>query len=617
LPTLDQRLIAITNEGSKHVTIDWNTTAHFSDSMALYNLVVDAPTGSVNRLRLMYAGTNVPVTAWELTLGANGSLVSYRSALDAARFNVNSLALFADRSFLHGGDISVAGNLMLVNSSAFAGLISVSSNGVVNHFSGACKADLVVLDAGSSFRLDGGTLSIQNLHLEYNGFPVQVRSGLGRFVQAGGQTTLDTMRVGTIVVINGRHGECWLEGGSLTCSNMDFYNGGLTQSDGTASAELISLPAWQDCEAGYGLSGGTLVSGRLSAGRPQTWSHPPSNGRFSQMGGVHKNGSISLSGQTEYHRRFGFDGTTPLGFYSLSGGLLVSSNVAIGGGSFYQADGIGRIQELSIGNGGSFTLDGGELVTSNTSLSSGVCGINYYGPQCSATTFRHEGGTHVVENLGIDGVARYEFQGGRLVAENILIGGNSQLNCETGAVRNGKKFSIAGGVFRGGNRSHRLGRLELVEFARSWPLPPADASSVYVGEGVIRFHDSRDVAWSGARLKIQNWAGGSGRIFVGRDSHGLTDEQLSKIVFVNPGGWPGGKYPAQLLSTGELVPAVPPPVSVARGADGLVLSWPGEYDLLSATNVTGPYLKVPGATSPLSVLFSAPQQYFRLGLTER
>src|SRR5258705_11157090 len=30
LPALDQRLIPITNEGAKHETIDWNTTAHFS-----------------------------------------------------------------------------------------------------------------------------------------------------------------------------------------------------------------------------------------------------------------------------------------------------------------------------------------------------------------------------------------------------------------------------------------------------------------------------------------------------------------------------------------------------------------------------------------------------------
>src|SRR5204863_7696944 len=120
------------------------------------------------------------------------------------------------------------------------------------------------------------------------------------------------------------------------------------------------------------------------------------------------------------------------------------------------------------------------------------------------------------------------------------------------------------------------------------------------------------VNWSGASLKIRNWAGGSGRIFVGNDSHGLTEEQLNKVMFVNQ----GGAYRARLLSTGELVPGVPPPVSVTRGAEGLVLSWPGAYDLLSATNVVGPYLKVPGATSPLRIPCSAPQQYFRLELTE-
>jgi hypothetical protein len=44
-----------------------------------------------------------------------------------------------------------------------------------------------------------------------------------------------------------------------------------------------------------------------------------------------------------------------------------------------------------------------------------------------------------------------------------------------------------------------------------------------------------------------------------------------------------------------------------------VLSWTGAFTLQSATNVAGPYLDVPGATSPYTNDSGAlPQQFFRL-----
>ena len=57
-----------------------------------------------------------------------------------------------------------------------------------------------------------------------------------------------------------------------------------------------------------------------------------------------------------------------------------------------------------------------------------------------------------------------------------------------------------------------------------------------------------------------------------------------------------------------------PVLSVARLADGVVLSWAGTFTLQSATNVAGPYLDWPLTTSPFTNLFmpGEPGRFFRL-----
>jgi hypothetical protein len=103
-------------------------------------------------------------------------------------------------------------------------------------------------------------------------------------------------------------------------------------------------------------------------------------------------------------------------------------------------------------------------------------------------------------------------------------------------------------------------------------------------------------------------------VFGGTSSQGLTAAQVGQVTFVDPVGWPAGNYPAQILSTGELIPAVPPPRALMRNPDALILSWTGDYQLLSATNVGGPYVPIPGATNPFTNPFVGPQRFFRLGL---
>ncbi|HEV2210759.1 MAG TPA: hypothetical protein VG167_18450 [Verrucomicrobiae bacterium] len=157
----------------------------------------------------------------------------------------------------------------------------------------------------------------------------------------------------------------------------------------------------------------------------------------------------------------------------------------------------------------------------------------------------------------------------------------------------------------------------------STELPEAEAGQVELATNstiafssefpaVLRFDNSSGLAWTaGALLVITNWSS-SDHVFAGNDASGLSESQLQQVVFANPNGFAPGNYAAQILSTGEIVPGQSPTLAMERIPNGLVLTWPGDYQLTSATNVAGPYLPVSGASSPWTNSISAPQQFFML-----
>jgi hypothetical protein len=102
-------------------------------------------------------------------------------------------------------------------------------------------------------------------------------------------------------------------------------------------------------------------------------------------------------------------------------------------------------------------------------------------------------------------------------------------------------------------------------------------------------------------------------MFVGNSATGLSAAQLGQIEFVNPSGFPPGRYAAQLLPTGELVPTQQTALSFSALGNRLLLTWPGGLILQGATNVSGPYADVRSANSPfIAWSTNAPQQFFRL-----
>src|SRR5687767_12636642 len=93
-PSTAHEAVAIWNPGWKAVAIGANTA-----SPVLNNLIIDAPTNSANRLLLNWAGLNDPlVVRSNLLIGANGSLVSHFSALQAANVELQGFAAFSDHA---------------------------------------------------------------------------------------------------------------------------------------------------------------------------------------------------------------------------------------------------------------------------------------------------------------------------------------------------------------------------------------------------------------------------------------------------------------------------------------------------------------------------------------
>jgi hypothetical protein len=85
------------------------------------------------------------------------------------------------------------------------------------------------------------------------------------------------------------------------------------------------------------------------------------------------------------------------------------------------------------------------------------------------------------------------------------------------------------------------------------------------------------------------------------------------LVYSNPAGFPPGDYAAKILADGEVVPATGAFLSATHSGTGLVLNWPTNWTLQSATNVMGPYLDIPGATAPYThPVTGVTQKFFRL-----
>ncbi len=434
--------------------------------------------------------------------------------------------------------------------------------------------------------------------------------GHGNFTQYGGTVITASLALGGSRGRNQNyfHGRLSFSdaNGVLQAAGIGIINGGITQAGGllvTSNSVFVSgVPPVQYGPAyfaSYSLSGGRLSSPGVGVGP---------FGSFSQSGGSNDiEGDLDVSGSD----------------YGLSGGILISSNAQVTmstqwdsfgfgpyEGGFQQTGGTNSIAGGLLLSGAEYALSGGVLLDYSEGsyptviVSTGVSGNQtniFYG------IFNQTGGLHRVANT-LSNVS-YTLGGGSLYASNIVLEGLLSVS-NSAVILNPGLFQFAGTLQLYGGTIESLGQMSLSSNSVIELLP---------GSHQLSFLNSAAMNWKQtSSLLVSNWngstnGGGSDQLFFGNSRTGLTPAQLRQIVFVNPAGFPVGNYAANLLSSGEVVPLPNPVLSFQSVQGHLVFSWAGQPTLQSSTNILGPYVDVPNASSPYTNSSSQdPSRFFRL-----
>lgn len=592
------------NPGFKALAIGPSTLATAPQSLSVQSLTIEAPSNSFNQLLLNYAGLSAPLSvSSNLVIGTNGSLVSHDSAVVAGTFNIGATAQFLDQSAASFTNVFVGpdpgAELVLSNSTFAANFLQVGSlqspsSGVVNQSGGTNQVGTLAIHSGSGYTLaDDGVLSGNALEMHTIG---QIADS--QFTQTGGSATFGS--AGNVLGSNpNSFARLSLNGGIFQATNLSLNNGSFAQTGGTNFVGALQLSPNVFTSGSYTLSDGLLISSNLTAG-VGTGNEPPS-AVFTQTGGVHMNGSLTLAGTVRSGSALAF------GSYFLDGGLLVSDDESVNMGSLSQGGGTNLVGRLSVSGGGSYHLAGGHIVSSNIWLST---------PQVE-TIFEQTGGDHrILGLLSLDQLVTYSLSAGALEVSNIEVNPGGQLLVQGGTVTNSGLCTINGGLLKVGTPDLELGLLCVTGSNALFPTRPTNSTLGFLpGAVAVRFRDSHQVPWTAPGLVIQSWnaTNGPDHVYVGTNSQGLTASQLSLVTFSNPGGAPPGNYPAAILTTGELVPSTGVPTLGFTAQPGrLVLSWGGSYQLYTSTNAFGPYTPLYGARSPCTNTFLDPLRFFRL-----
>jgi hypothetical protein len=322
-----------------------------------------------------------------------------------------------------------------------------------------------------------------------------------------------------------------------------------------------------------------------------------------QSGGTNAAVSMDLG----HPNRFG-GGVT----YVLSNGVVrVDSSTTFLGGWFNQYNGLHTIVSNLVMAGRDV---GPGNVYAEYNLKGGTLSVGGLTEQ-TAAHFTQDGGANVIAGALVLGPtspqqsAWYALGGGTLTVKNISINAGSFFQHTSGNIIHSGLLTLSQGEWRAAPATQSLGPLQVTVGTSN------NSAITFPGNSsILLLADSSAQPWApSAILYINNWhgstsGGGATQLYFGSNSSGLTPQQLAQIRFVTS----GGLSPAKILTTGEVVPVAPPSLQFARNGNALTLTWPSGWFLQSATNVAGPYLDVPGATSPWPVNMTAPQQFFRL-----
>lgn len=239
----------------------------------------------------------------------------------------------------------------------------------------------------------------------------------------------------------------------------------------------------------------------------------------------------------------GFDGMVDTAFINVYNGQTATIETAIASS-----------QDVNLTGGGTLVLAGSQTgeIDGTLALQSGTL-------QMSGT------GTNPRLGFNSGGQTTISIEGGTLfISENSASAGTDvQFGSNTNVVYSNGNLVVGESNESMGTLSLTLSSTSTIDFTGS------------ATDSILAFDDSSGIDWSSSEtLQVVNWdgvplnlgtgagagtgGGGTDQFYIGSNSMGLTEDQLSKIKFVNPIGLPSGIYDAYILSTGEIVPGVIP-----------------------------------------------------------
>jgi hypothetical protein len=570
LPNRSQSVL-ITNSVWKAVAINPSTPTNFPGSMTVSNLTIRGASDTENVLLLNSVGTTVPLMVLNgLTLQDNGRILNFNSGLTilSGTVVVTNSQMIQDGGFVRitNAQMNLSGSQYQLTNGVFeAGLVWIGAPGPsgFNQYGGT--ATIRMLDLGTPTLGSSGTYSLYGGYLNLpGGLSLSgANNSMTSYFQSGG--TNKTTHVMIEPGLFGGSPSFELKGGLLTADNVDiiaddFGSAALEQNGGThvvSNTLLIAGGAangFTVLPATYSLNDGTLFAGVIELN---------ADGGDSVF--VQSNGTVSA--ETVYAHSTGYFSSHNTGM-TLAGGTLTCSN-------FTTADGGGRLNQ-----------SGGALIVSNL--------LDFGGSRDAGPII----------------YGRYTFVGGTLTASNINITGDWIIgDSSTNRISNPGTFSLSH-TLQISNAVEQLGRFVLASNAT---VDLAGSASQ------LSFANSSSETWTGATtLLILDWngnpsGGGAEQLKFGTNQLGLTPAQLSQIQFRI--GSSNNLYSAKILTTGEVVPdtETTPGVAFSRQGNNLILDWPAGWSLQTATNVSGPYLDIPGGAPPYTNDMPLEQQrFFRL-----
>jgi hypothetical protein len=580
LPASDQT-VAIMNDGYKAVNIDSATVSDFPSSLTGQNLEVSAPPNSLSTLLLNYFGLNTPLRVVNSSLiGTNGTILNLSSSFEVDGAAGGALTIDGG-TFTQEGGLTVVtapvqvqnGTLNATNATMNLGPLQVGGGypqyGAIYQSGGTILSSAISIGRGEYSLLTSGTLyALSGTHLN---------DPEASFIQTGGSNYGD---------VHIDQGYYTMQGGLLQGTNVQTITlGGFNQNGGTVAVQNVSV-------RGLGTEFSIFPSYVLNTGMLACATLKMSNyGIFHEAGGtlVLTNGLNLL------------DPSGPqVGFELFGGNAFMPSLIVSNGGDYLQYGGTNDVSGDLLLYNSAIAIYGGRLSAANMGIGKG------------ARVYQQGGTNEISEVLSITGA--YALEEGSLSVNGVYMRGTLAINNLEGVppVLNNTGLINFGGTLAVSVSQNSMGQLGL-----------SANGTISLGNQplVLRFADSSLLNWdSNSQLTIEGWNGSysgnsSNQIYFGNSSGGLTPSQLSQVTFLNPAGAPPGNSDAQILSSGEVVPVAPvigPALQSLRSGEQLVLTWSANYQLLSATNVLGPYAPVSGASPYTNEMGGEHQRFFRL-----